>query len=39
MKALFLFLPEVTKKFCKIESKFLNSRMLADGFVIWCAKK
>ena len=37
--ALFPFLSEVTDYFCKIESKFLNSRLLADGFVMECAKK
>ena len=25
--------------FCKIESKFLNSRVLAGGFVMECVKK
>ena len=25
--------------FCKIESKFLNSRVLAGGFVMGCTKK
>ena len=29
----------VTEFFCKIESKFLNSRVLAGGFVMGCAKK
>ena len=28
----------VTEIFCKIESKFLNSRVLAGGFVMGCAK-
>ena len=37
--ALFSFLSEVTKIFCKIESRFLNSRVLAGGFVMGCAKK
>ena len=39
MGALFPLLPEGTEAFCKMESKFLNSRMLAGGFVIGCAKK
>ena len=29
----------VTEFFCKIESKFLNSSVLAGGFVMGCAKK
>ena len=29
----------VTENFCKTESKFLNSRVLAGGFVMGCAKK
>ena len=33
------FFLESQKLFCKIKSKFLNSRMLAGGFVIECAKK
>ena len=28
----------VTENFCKTESKFLNSRALAGGFVMKCAK-
>ena len=39
MGALIPFLPGVTQLFCKIESKFLNSRVLASGFVMECAKK
>ena len=39
MEALFRCLSENTELFCKIESKFLNSWMLADGFVMGCAKK
>ena len=39
MDVLFPFLSKVTDFFCKIESKFLNSRVLAGGFVIECAKK
>ena len=35
----FSFLSRVTEIFCKIETKFLNSRVLAGGFVIECAKK
>ena len=38
MEALFPFLFGITEIFCKIESKFLNSRVLAGGFVIRCAK-
>ena len=39
-EALFPFLSGVTETFCKIESKFLNSRVLvAGGFVVGCAKK
>ena len=37
--ALSPFLSKVTKKFRKTESKFLNSRVLAGGFVMGCAKK
>ena len=37
--AFFPFLSEVTESFCKIELKFLNSRVLAGGFVMGCAKK
>ena len=37
--ALFPFLSGVTEFFCKIKSKFLNSRVLAGGFVMGCAKK
>ena len=37
--ALFPFLSGVTEIFCRIKSKLLNSRMLAGGFVIGCAKK
>ena len=36
---LFPFLSGVTETFWKIESKFLNSRVLAGGFVIGCAKR
>ena len=39
MGALFSFLPRVTEIFCKIESKFLNFRVLAGGIVMGCAKK
>ena len=39
MGALFPFLSGITESFCKIESKFLNSCVLADGFVMECAKK
>ena len=39
MRALFQFLSRVTKFFCKIESKFFNSRVLAGGFVMGCAKE
>ena len=39
MGALFQFLSEVTELFCKIELKFLNSRVLAGGFVMERAKK
>ena len=39
MGAVFPFLSEVTEVFCKIESKFLNFRVLAGGFVMGCAKK
>ena len=39
MGALFPFLSGVTEIFCKIESKLLNSRVLAGGFVMGCAKK
>ena len=34
MRALFPFLSRVLEIFCKIESKFLNSRVLAGGFVM-----
>ena len=37
--ALFLLLSRVTEFFCKVESKFLNSRVLAGGFVMRFAKK
>ena len=37
--ALFRFLSGVTEVFCKIESKLLNSRVLAGGSVMGCAKK
>ena len=37
--ALFPFLSGIIEIFCKIESKFLNSRVLAGGFVMGCAKK
>ena len=33
------FLSGVTEIFCKIESNFLNFRVLASGFVMGCAKK
>ena len=39
MGALFRFLSGVTEVFCKIESKLLNSRVLAGGSVMGCAKK
>ena len=39
MGALFPFLSGVTEIFGKIESKFLNSRVLAGGFVVGRAKK
>ena len=39
MGALFPFLSEAKESFCKINSKFLNSRVLAGGFVMECAKK
>ena len=39
VRALFLFLSKVTEILCKIESKFSNSSVLADGFVMRCAKK
>ena len=38
MGALFPFLSGVSEFFCKTESKFLNSRGLADGFVMECPK-
>ena len=38
MGALLLFLSGVTEIFFKIELKFLNSRVLAGGFVMKCAK-
>ena len=34
----FPFLFRVTEIFCKIESKFLNSKVLAGCFVMGCAK-
>ena len=34
MKALFPFLSKVTEIFCKIESKFLNFRVLAGDIVM-----
>ena len=34
MRALFPFLSKMTEIFCKIESKFLNYRVLAGGFVM-----
>ena len=37
--ALFPFLSEVTEIFCKIESTFLNSSVLAGNFVKGCSKK
>ena len=37
--ALFPFLSGVTEFFGKMESKLLNSRVLAGGFVIECGKK
>ena len=39
MEAFFLLLSRVTEFFCKVESKFLNSRVLAGGFVMRFAKK
>ena len=33
------FCLNVTKNFLQKESKFLNSRVLAGGFVVECAKK
>ena len=39
VEALFPFLSKVTNFFCKIESKFFNSRVVAGGFVMECAKK
>ena len=36
---LFPFLSKVTEFFCKVESKFLNSRLLDGGFVIGYVKK
>ena len=39
MGTLFPFLSGVTKIFCKVESKFLNSRLLDGGFVIGYVKK
>ena len=39
MEALFPFLSMVTEFVCKIESKLLNSRVLAGGFMMGCAKK
>ena len=38
MGALFPFLSGITETFFNIESKFLNSRVLAGGFVTGCAK-
>ena len=38
MRALFPFLSGVTEIFCKMESRFLNSRMFAGGFVTRYAK-
>ena len=35
----FPFLFGVTESFCKMESEFLNSRVLAGGIVMGCAKK
>ena len=35
----FRFFFKMAKMFCKVESKFLNSRVLAGGFVMGCAKK
>ena len=32
-------LSKVTKFFCKIKSKFFNSRMIASSFIIESAKK
>ena len=37
--ALFPFLSGVTEMFWKIETKFMNFRVLAGGFVMGCAKK
>ena len=39
MGAIFPLLSEVTEIFCKLESKFLNSKVLAGGFVMGCAKR
>ena len=36
--SLFPFLSKVKEIFSKIESKFLNSRVLAAGFVMECTK-
>ena len=38
-EALFPFLSGLTEFFCKVESKFLKSRVLTGGFVMECAKK
>ena len=38
MGALLPFLSGFTEFFCKIELKFLNSRVLAGGFVMGCPK-
>ena len=35
----FSVLSEITEFFCKMESKFLNSKVLAGGFVMGCAKR
>ena len=37
-EALFPFLSEVTDTFYKMESKLLNSKVFAGGFVMGCAK-
>ena len=39
MGALFPFLSKVTETFCKIELKFLTSKVLTGSFAIGCAKK
>ena len=39
VEALFPFLSKPAQHFCKTKSKVLNSRVLAGGFVMGCAKK